>query len=1054
LAALPILADAAPLQPLSTRKAALPAGGNSGSVLQSLSPDGRFVLFSSSASDLVTNAGNQLGVNVYLRDRAGNSTVLVSANYSGTGAGNAGSVFSQISTNGRLVLFESEASDLIANDTNNVSDIFVRDLQTGTNILVSVAADGGSASGWSSDPVMTPDGRYVAFVSVATNLVAGHSNAIPHLYVRDLVAGTTLWVTAGATPQVNATYAFMSTPAITPDGRYVAFGTTAKGLSPGVPSSASCEIYLCDLVANTTTWVSTNAGATMSYILGLSSNLPSFHPVISDDGRYIAFKTGWTNSIIPPSSGTGAVVVFRYDALGATNVIVGTNGSPTSTWTWWGVDDPYGPEMTPDGRFIAFSAKQGTNQSYSSLYEWDAQSGLSTLVNADTNSLEPANSISHSPALSSDGRFIAFLSSAAGLVTNAVSNGLHLFRRDLQAGVTQLVDADTNNAASTDETGMNLAASADGRYVAFTSPDGRLASRDNNHANDVFLRDTSGAGFELISQRDPSLAATTGNGLSFLSSYSITPDGRFVAFASYSDNLVSNDSNASEDVFVSDLFLGTNFLVSVGVDGSSATGGYSASPVISSNGQFVAFVSTAVNLVPGRSNLFNNIFLRDLRAGTNSLVSVSTSGVDAGNGDAWAPSISSDGRYVAFLSRARNIAPGLSGVGPNTFWRDTISRQTVALAANQAVSNAPSMSADGRYVAYSGSGSQVWVWDSQLAANVYTNLGVVTSFALSPAGTRLLYVKSGVLYVADIAAQSNIFSIPSAVSVSGSAQWSADDRTIGFVTSTNAVSSDSNGTNDVYLCDLTTGRLMLTSVNFAHTASANGPSDSPAISADGRFVVYRSFASNIIAGMTLPPPNIIVYDRYTGSNSLVTTGSAAASWNWWASKPVMTSGGNVIAFQSWDAGLVSNDFNRAQDVFARSIAAAVPPDSDGDGIPDWWMSLYFGHPTGQAFDHSRAQDDADGDGMSNLQEYIAGTVPTDPASVFRVQASPSAPGGSVTLSWPVLMGRSYQVQYKSNLGDINWLGAPGSPTFIGSRGYYGVPPTQLSGFYRVAVSLN
>src|SRR5262245_19197961 len=117
--------------------------------------------------------------------------------------------------------------------------------------------------------------------------------------------------------------------------------------------------------------------------------------------------------------------------------------------------------------------------------------------------------------------------------------------------------------------------------------------------------------------------------------------------------------------------------------------------------------------------------------------------------------------------------------------------------------------------------------------------------------------------------------------------------------------------------------------------------------------------------MTLPPPNIIIYDRYTGSNSLVTTGSATTSWNWWASKPLITSGGNLVAFQSWDPGLVLNDFNRTQDVFARAIPALVPPDSDGDGIPDWWMSLYFGHPTGQASDHSRAQDDADGDGMSN-----------------------------------------------------------------------------------------
>jgi hypothetical protein len=141
------------------------------------------------------------------------------------------------------------------------------------------------------------------------------------------------------------------------------------------------------------------------------------------------------------------------------------------------------------------------------------------------------------------------------------------------------------------------------------------------------------------------------------------------------------------------------------------------------------------------------------------------------------------------------------------------------------------------------------------------------------------------------------------------------------------------------------------------------------------------------------------------------------------------------------------------DAFTASIPeAGTPLDSDGDGIPDWWMLQMFGHATGLASDLSRAGDDADFDGMSNLQEYLAGTSPTNSASVLQVRISQGAfANGVVSLNWPALLGRNYQVQYKGALNDSTWLTVPGSALVAGGQGTFTLPVSGTNGFYRVGV---
>src|SRR5204863_9687262 len=170
---------ASSVQAVSLADPSLPVvtGGTSDSSASVISSDGRFVLFLSSANNLVTNDDNGKFVDVFLRDRTNGVTTLVSVNQTGVGGGNGNSVSPAISTNGRYVVFESEASNLVANDTNGVSDVFLRDLQSGTTTLLSVNHSGGAAgNGASTSPVISADGRYVAFVSAASDLVANDTN--------------------------------------------------------------------------------------------------------------------------------------------------------------------------------------------------------------------------------------------------------------------------------------------------------------------------------------------------------------------------------------------------------------------------------------------------------------------------------------------------------------------------------------------------------------------------------------------------------------------------------------------------------------------------------------------------------------------------------------------------------------------------------------------------------------------------------------------------------------------------------------------------------------
>ena len=528
------------------------------------------------------------------------------------------------------MVFESQATNLVeVADTNQETDLFARDLETGTTHLISPNAAGtATGNGRSEQAAMTPDGKYVAFVSTATDLVAGVTNRRGDVYVRDLNAGQTFWASTnvGAAMPDAAGYECFG-PALSADGRFVVFKATGIGVTN--------EILLVhhDLETGVNTVLTRETAA-------------DTWPQLSADGRFVASEN--TNQ------------VCRWDQETGSNVLVsvamdGINPASAAAQA---------PVMTPDGTEIVFLSPattlvDGVINGVWQIYQRDLEHAVTTLVSADNDGQPGAVHLDVAlPALSPDGQWVAFSSRDDTLVPDDLNGMEDVFVRDLTAGVTRLVSArdptlmpSTSSALSAREVG---AISADGKQIGFVSLDGNLARGDADGWQDAFVQDMgTGSVVPLSVDSNGSFNVTN----VFARNLTVSAHGEAAAFLWHNYDNAVPISNPG-DVYSYDFDSGQALLVNADSAGSPIRS--CRSPVVSPDGRCVAFCCNAdvSDLVPGAYGSYNNyynVYLRDMWAGTNALISQDWYGDGLWDDSATNCVFSPDGHWILFATAASYV---------------------------------------------------------------------------------------------------------------------------------------------------------------------------------------------------------------------------------------------------------------------------------------------------------------------------------------------------------------------------------------------------------------
>ncbi|PWT81241.1 MAG: hypothetical protein C5B44_04105 [Acidobacteria bacterium] len=455
--------------------------------------------------------------------------------------------------------------------------------------------------------------------------------------------------------------------------------------------------------------------------------------------------------------------------------------------------------------------------------------------------------------VSSNGRYVVFVSLATNLVPNDTNNTGDVFVRDQQTGQMILVSVNAAGTGPANVGGSSGVITPDGRYVAFVSSSSDLVTDDTavDHGNpQIYIRDLQTGITRLVSRN----IAGTGHSNSFVTGGpAISDDGRFVVFSSRATDLVSTpDTNNDSDVFVRDVQTNTTRLVSVRLDGAAAGNRNSQDPIISGDGRFVAFTSSANDLIALDSGPRSQAFIRDLQNNVTKLVTPNRFGTSGANGDIDSQrekdmAISTDGRYVAFVSGATDLVANDPGLTQDVFVRDTQLGTTTLVSVNGSGTSSGSgnsgqisMTPDGRYIAFISGADNLVANDSNLDQDVFVR-------DLQANTTSLITITTGGI--------AGGIGFPDTQFIRNQIRptLSANGRYVGFSSKASNLTPgpDTNGglaSFDIFIRDRQANTTKLITMNYSGTDSGGGGGAAfdPLLSADGKLIFFSSAMSDLV----------------------------------------------------------------------------------------------------------------------------------------------------------------------------------------------------------------